>query len=82
MNTFNEALTIFMEECSECIQEASKMIRFNNNSILLEKEICDVLCLISIMEDNGIISMDNMERYINNKKEKLKKYSGLSLWRS
>ena len=77
MNT--EALVIFMEECGECIQEASKMIRFNGTSTFLEKEICDVLCLIKILEDEGIISMDNMEANINMKREKLKEYSQLLL---
>jgi NTP pyrophosphatase (non-canonical NTP hydrolase) len=42
----SEILTIFMEECSEAIQEASKMLRFGNNPTELEREIGDLFAII------------------------------------
>ena len=52
----SEILTIFMEECSEAIQEASKMLRFDNNPTELEKEIGDLFAMIQIMKERNWIN--------------------------
>ena len=74
-----EALVIFMEEASECIQSASKMLRFGQEetTVMLEKEISDLLCMVEILINLGTVSMINSEKYISEKKEKLKVWSDL-----
>lgn len=76
-----EALTILMEECGEVIQECSKIIRFSQgdliNIVRLSKEIGDLLVLIEILNQLGIVDEDIMLDAMQSKKEKLKYYSGL-----
>lgn len=76
-----ELLTILMEEAAEVVQEASKCIRFGieGNMPHLEKEIGDLMCMIDLMHQHDHISFTRMERYIEEKREKLKKYSNLIL---
>lgn len=78
-----EVLDIFMEECAECIVEASKIIRFGNpeddhGHIPLEKEIGDLLCMVTLLVEYGIIHEDDLEKYIEAKREKLKQWSNLT----
>lgn len=74
-----ELLTILMEEAAEVIQEASKCIRFGteDNAAHLEKEIGDLMCMIELLHQHDHISFTRLERYIEEKREKLKKYSNL-----
>ena len=80
-NEKQEVLTIFMEECAEATVEASKIIRFgyDNNVPTLENEIGDVLCMVKLLEEYGIIDMENVQPRIAAKREKLKKWSDLSV---
>ena len=75
-----ETLVIFLEECAECIQEASKIIRFGleeDNKDALEKELADLLCMVFLLSEQGIISpwSDNIDQQIMKKAEKLKRWS-------
>ena len=76
-----EALTILMEECGEVIQEASKIIRFNQgeliNIVRLSKEIGDVLCLVDVLNSLGLVDESIIEDSIRKKREKLSFYSNL-----
>lgn len=76
-----ELLTILMEEASEVVQEASKCIRFGveGNMAHLEKEIGDFLCMVELLHQHDHVSFTRMERYVEEKREKLKKYSNLIL---
>lgn len=76
-----ELLTILMEEAAEVVQEASKCIRFGveNNMAHLEKEIADLMCMIELLHQHDHLSFTRMERYVEEKREKLKKYSNLIL---
>jgi NTP pyrophosphatase (non-canonical NTP hydrolase) len=42
LNRKEECLTILMEECGEVIQEASKIMRFGNDTSKLTKELGDL----------------------------------------
>jgi len=74
----SEILTIFMEECSEAIQEASKMLRFGNNPTELEREIGDLFAMIQIMKERNWINYEVMTDYAKKKREKLKEWSDLT----
>ena len=72
-----ELLTIFMEECSEAIMEASKVIRFDQGYDRLEAEIGDLYCMLNLMHERDMFSWSNVEDVAQHKREKLKQWSGL-----
>ena len=82
---FEEALGILQEECAEVIVEVSKCRRFGLDSKhyktglshvdMLELEIGDVLAMIDILIEQGIVSTACIENARLVKKEKLKKWS-------
>lgn len=83
MNEENkELLTIFMEECAEGQIEASKLIRFGSDTATnvhkLEVEVGDIMCMIQLLAEYDLISMNEVEMHIDAKREKLKKWSSLS----
>ena len=87
MNEKNrEALVILQEECAEVIQAVSKCYRFglDNQHKLgatqranLELEVGDMLALVDILVDQGVIDLNNLHTAKLNKVEKLKKWSSL-----
>ncbi len=77
-----ELLVIFMEECAEASVEASKVIRFGQNDEeigSLVKEVGDLVCMINLLEEYGLINRNEITQYALAKKEKLKKWSNLNL---
>jgi NTP pyrophosphatase (non-canonical NTP hydrolase) len=78
----DELLTIFMEECAEATVEASKLIRFGSDTFCdvykMEAEIGDLLCMVSLLDEYGIINLNEVERHKKVKREKLKKWSDLT----
>ena len=90
MNTQEtELLTITLEECAEVVQAISKCFRFGmdgqwpigapTNKQHLEEEIGDLLCMVKILEDKGIIDPDNVHAATLNKYEKLSKWSNVNI---
>mgnify|MGYP003339145850 CR=1 FL=1 len=87
MNKKEEALLILQEECAEVIVEVSKCRRFGLDSLhyktgikhstMLEMEVGDVLALVDILVEQGILDRDGLEVAIKNKKEKLKQWSSI-----
>ena len=78
-NKLQELLTITMEECGELIQACSKAIRcddFHNNQKLIE-EIGDVQCMIDLIHEYDLVSLDEINNRVGIKKQKLKKWSKL-----
>ena len=74
-----ELMVITMEECGELIQVCSKAIRtkkYRNNKKLTE-EIGDVMCMVGLLMQNGIIDEDKVEERIKVKLAKLAKWSNL-----
>jgi NTP pyrophosphatase (non-canonical NTP hydrolase) len=87
MNKTEEALGILQEECAEVIVEVSKIRRFGLNSVswktnvphneTLEMEVGDVLAMVDILLEQGILDQANLVAAKQAKKEKLKKFSNL-----
>ena len=75
-NLLQELLVITMEECSELIQECSKQIRFNSDDLTnLQNEIGDVVCMIELLQNFGIVDNNKILTRVGAKKNKLKKWS-------
>ena len=72
-----EALIILMEECGEVIQEASKILRFGNDTDRLTKELGDLQCMINQTANHLEIDSVSIGVHANEKRDKLKKYSNL-----
>jgi NTP pyrophosphatase (non-canonical NTP hydrolase) len=83
-----EALIITQEECAEVIQAASKVMRFGFDSCYptedsastkecLEMEIGQLLCMVGILVDQGVIDEDAMINAMEAKKIKLETWSNL-----
>ena len=82
-----ETLLITQEECAEVTQAISKIMRFGlndawpkdgpNNKSRLEEEVGDLLCMIDIMIERGIISDSPVNAARQAKREKLKIWSGI-----
>ena len=80
-----EVMDILQEECAEVIQAVSKVSRFGmdnykpgeiiSNREHLEEELGDLLAMIDIMKQLGIVSNGNLEVAKIAKIEKLKKWS-------
>ena len=87
MSKIKEALGILQEECAEVIQEVSKCNRFGleslhyktgiKHSAMLELEVGDVLALVDILIEQGILDTDRLAIAKANKKEKLKQWSNI-----
>jgi NTP pyrophosphatase (non-canonical NTP hydrolase) len=85
-----EILLITQEECAEVTQAISKVFRFGfddcwprgedwvpTNKERLEEEVGDLLCMIDIMVENGIISDENLNKARIRKRGKLKTWSSI-----
>ena len=74
-----EALVITQEECAEVIQVISKIFRFglDENDHRLEDEIGDLLCMIEILVNLGVVKSNKLDLAKRVKAEKLKKWSKL-----
>jgi hypothetical protein len=81
-----EALVILQEECAEVIQEVSKCFRFGINdlnkdgikhSLVLEKEVADMLCMVDILVEQGVLDPTRLATGKIEKQTKLKKWSKL-----
>ena len=83
-----EILLITQEECAEVTQAISKVFRFGltvrwpepidpTNKERLEEEVGDLLCMIDIMVENGIISDEKLNKARVSKRQKLKTWSSI-----
>lgn len=91
LNNLQELMTITMEECGELTQVCSKMMRkFDNIDELTSKklnaqtqrnkiveEAGDVLCMIKLLAENGLVEWNELEERVQVKRNKLKKWSSL-----
>ena len=79
MDANTQLMVIMMEECGELIQACSKALRkddFYDNQNLIE-EVGDVYTMIEIMHDFDIISWNDIEERVQEKRVKLSKWSQL-----
>lgn len=82
-----EALDLLQEECAEVIVEASKIRRFGldtkhykidlTHAQMLETEVGDVLALVDILVEQGILDTARLDVAKENKKLKLRQWSNL-----
>jgi NTP pyrophosphatase (non-canonical NTP hydrolase) len=79
-----EILVITQEECAEVIQEISKIFRFGiteshkdgmSHQEKLEMEVGDLLCMINLLTQHGLIRPDMVSEAVQNKSNKLKQWS-------
>jgi hypothetical protein len=86
-NKIQETLDILQEECAEVIVEISKCRRFGFDSThyrteilhrdMLTNEIGDVLAMVDILIDQGLVDEQTLNKAKENKKEKLKTWSNI-----
>jgi len=79
MNKREELLVITMEECAEVSQACSKMLRFNEQVDYenLQDEIGDLMCMVELLKEQGIVTNNQIVKRMKVKREKLKKWSSL-----
>ena len=87
MNKIQEILDILQEECAEVIVEVSKCRRFGIDSVhyktnvphreMLEQELGDVLAMVKLLLEDGVISADGIEAAAERKIEKLHQWSNI-----
>jgi hypothetical protein len=85
-----ETLVILQEECAEVIVEVSKVFRFGPDQMMkgsnetnmqrLEKELGDLLAMIKLLTEQNVgITMEGLEQGAQNKLEKLKTWSNITV---
>ena len=80
-----ELMIITMEECGELTQACSKVIRTMmsegeiREDVLskLKQEVADVMCMVELMQEYGLVKHDDIIEGIERKKDKLRKWSDL-----
>jgi NTP pyrophosphatase (non-canonical NTP hydrolase) len=81
-----EILGITQEECAEVIQAISKCVRFgidnshksgNTQRENLSMEVGDLVCMIGLMIEAGLVKEEDINRAKDEKIEKLKIYSNI-----
>ena len=79
MDKLQELLTITMEECGELVQACSKAIRCDNyySNDKLTEEVGDVMCMLELMHEYDLISWNDVDKRVDKKMNKLKKWSDL-----
>lgn len=84
-NSEKQILLICQEECAEVTQAISKVFRFGydseyngrTNHQRLTEEVGDLLAMIDLMTEAGIIDEMDVQMASNQKKIKLKKWSNI-----
>lgn len=80
-----EILLIAQEECAEVTQAISKVFRFGMDAIhvdasnqeRLTEEVGDLLCMIELMVESGMIKRSEMLNAAGNKRKKLIQWSNI-----
>ena len=91
LNTLQQLMTITMEECGELTQVCSKTMRkfgtieealedttrASVNRVKLIEEAGDVLCMIELMVEHGLLTNEELGVRVNVKRKKLETWSSL-----
>jgi len=80
MKKVEEMLVITMEECGELTQACSKVIRTKGRAKYrrnLRDEIGDVMCMIEILKMSGMVTEEQIQERMKEKKKKLEKWSNI-----
>lgn len=81
-----EVMLIAQEECAEVTQAISKVFRFGfdsehngkTNREHLEEEIGDLVCMIDLMREHGLISWESVMDASAKKLKKLEQWSNIT----
>jgi NTP pyrophosphatase (non-canonical NTP hydrolase) len=74
----DELMVITMEECGELIQACSKAMRTREySSQQLTEEVGDVMCMVGLLMQYGLIDEEDIEERVKVKLAKLAKWSYL-----
>ena len=87
-NKTRETLIILQEECAEVIQATSKIFRFGFESCYptedspttrecLTMELGQLMCMVALLVDQGIVDESELMDYAELKKKKLEKWSSI-----
>lgn len=84
-NSEREIMLIAQEECAEVIQAISKIFRFGfageydgeTNKARLETEVGDLMCMLQMMADRGMIDWGIVSLAAGMKKIKLQTWSNI-----
>jgi|TARA_R110002126_G_scaffold211697_1_gene358196 hypothetical protein len=86
INVFQQLMAISAEECAELTQVCMKVVRKYDNledmsadkyRALLVEEAGDVLCMIELMVEHGLLTNEELGARVNVKRDKLKIWSNL-----
>jgi NTP pyrophosphatase (non-canonical NTP hydrolase) len=85
INKLQQLMCITMEECGELTQRCSKIVRKYSTAdqiqedqrVKLLEEAGDVLCMIELMVEHGLLTNEELGVRVNVKREKLKQWSTL-----
>jgi len=85
LNKLQQLMIITAEECGELTQRCSKIVRKystvdqiqEDQRVKLLEEAGDVLCMIELIVENGILTNEELGVRVNVKRDKLKKWSDL-----
>ena len=80
MEKYEEMLVITMEECGELTQACSKYIRSKGRAKYrknLRDEIGDVITMIEILKMAGLVTDEQIQTRMEEKRKKLKKWSSI-----
>jgi len=84
MNTTEHVLTVLSEECAEVSHRVSKALRFgldeiepgqsHTNAERIAQEVCDLVAVILMLEDAGIIKRPKDGGQVMQKQAKVRQY--------
>ena len=80
LDKMQQLFVITMEECGELIQACSKVIRSNGKTKYLKNlqdEVGDVVCMIKLLIASNLVTEEQIDDRVKEKKQKLKKWSSL-----
>lgn len=84
-NNQKEILLIAQEECAEVTQAISKVFRFGmdaeyndrTNRERLTEEVGDLMCMLNLMDEFGLVDWTMVSLHAQNKRKKLQKWSDI-----
>lgn len=79
----SEIMDISQEECAEVIQAISKIRRFGlltehdgeTNKDHLEEEVGDLMCMLNLLDEFGLVDWTIVSLHAQNKRKKLQKWT-------
>ena len=81
LTTRQELYAVTAEECGELCQVMMKFMRFGDDAMIgrqaIVEEAGDLLCMLQLLSEHGLVEWEELEQRANTKRDKLKIYSSL-----